>query len=194
MPNDLFYPDLGSLLSGDDFPEVLAFLKPAMQDILNDIYYDKYHKGSNADGSHFECRLEMLLKKGLNLDLFGSGFRLAVNPDESGNMAVIPVSLQYSHPIFGVMKEFSSGSFPYSPDSMFGILEKFMSLTDKTYAATVVSLLERGDDISAVNVFVDKINAAYDLQGTDAIAYPDEAEYDVMIDETVNAITSNDVI
>lgn len=191
MPNESFYPNLGSILKTDDIPEILNFLKPALQGLLDNVYYKKYRGWSNAIKSYFEYDLELLFIQGLSLDLFDSGFRITISPDATGTMTCLPVTLSYNHPIAGEIRGFSAKQFSFSPDALFELFGKFVSMTDATYVSTAVNLFCGGMTSDGIRRFVDSVNAEYHLTGTDMLPYPTNNAYDDMVEAVVSSIGSN---
>src|SRR5690554_3713888 len=93
-----YYPRLSSVVSFEDFPESLGFLKQALQSIFSKIHYKdlQYSKSPNGDAAFYSLSI---VSKKLAIELFGSGINLVLNPDEGegadNQISAFPVTVEY---------------------------------------------------------------------------------------------------
>lgn len=185
------YSPLITLVNEGSLPEVLSFLKPVVEAIVRKIHYRYFSNTCSGNGSQQSLSIELLLDETFEFDLFGNGFRLMLFPDSQKDMTTIPMSLDYSCPIIGIIRNFSPEHFSYSTEAMFDVFDKFVQMSDNSYAATVISLFCGGENIDAIKLFVDNINAEYGLFQSDLIPYPTESEYSEMVASVVMSINEH---
>ena len=89
-----YYPALSQLISVDDLPDFLSFIKDGVQNILEDIYYKNHCEYRNTTGSSAFHSLDIVPRKRISQELFGSGFSLVLNPDYDDNtISSFPITL-----------------------------------------------------------------------------------------------------
>ena len=89
-----FYPNLGTIITVDNFPEVLSFLKPKLQEALNSIYFRNFQFIKNPNGSQASYDLELIVPNGLDFDIFNTGFSIVINSTEDESPLVVASSLR----------------------------------------------------------------------------------------------------
>ena len=76
-----YYPTLSSVVTLDDFPESLGFLKQAIESLFSKIHYKdlQYKKSPKGDAAFYSLSI---VSNKLAIELFGSDISLVLNPDE----------------------------------------------------------------------------------------------------------------
>lgn len=117
-----YYPALSSVVSLDDFPESLGFLKQAITQLFDKIHYKdlQYKKSPKGDAAFYSLTI---VSRKLGIELFGSGISLVLNPDESGNtefnISAFPVTVEYHWKILAYLRSFDLDNFSYTPQEFF---------------------------------------------------------------------------
>jgi hypothetical protein len=188
-----FYPNLGTLIRADQFPEELQFIQNGLQNILDKLYYKHLQYTNSQDGAQGYYSVVLISGTELKIDLFGSGFALIINPGITGE-TLIPLSLSYNWPILGIIKNFDLASFSFLPQEMQDILSQTAILTDTGFIQTGIETFEGNADLAAFKRFVDKINQQYSLSGANLINYPQDGSITAMADDMRLQIEVNPII
>ncbi len=190
MSTKSFYPNIGSLVTIDNFPEELQFLENGLQHVLDKIYYKELQYVRSADGSQGFYNIVLVTGEQLKLDLFGSGFSIVINPGNAGE-TLIPLTLNYNWPVLALISNFNLADFSYLPADLQNIMNQTLNLADPDLVQTSVQVFEENQDLSAFQEFVDKVNQKYNLSGTNAIPYPGNGDPASMADDISTSIESN---
>jgi len=82
MPTDYkYYPALSDRITVDDLPDFLSFIKDSITNAFDNIYYKNYCVSKNATGSRAFYSLDIVPRKRLSQEIFGTGMSLVLNPD-----------------------------------------------------------------------------------------------------------------
>ncbi|HKX87296.1 MAG TPA: hypothetical protein VJL37_11540 [Flavobacterium sp.] len=117
-----YYPALSSVVSLDDFPESLGFIKQGLQSLFSKIHYKdlQYKKSPKGDAAFYSLTI---VSRKLAIELFGSGVSLVLNPDESGdpdfNISAFPVTVEYQWKILAYLRSFDLDNFSFTPQEFF---------------------------------------------------------------------------
>lgn len=190
MSNQSFYPNLGALVSLDDFPEALQFLESGLQKALDKIYYKDLQVAKTHDASQAYYDLVLVTNEPIQLDLFNTGLALVLNPGNTGE-TLIPISLSYRWGILAFIKKFSPQNFSFLPTDIQDILDKVLTLGDTDFIQIAVKIFEQDESLAAYQRLVDKVNQQYNLIGSDQIAYPADAPSLDMAEDIRHYITSS---
>ena len=190
MSTESFYPNIGSLVTIEDFPPALRFLQNGLQNALDNIYYKNLQFVKSNNGSQGFYDLTLVTNEPIQLDLLNSGFSLVLNPGSSGE-TLIPITLNFNWPIIAFIKNFNLQEFSFSPTQMQNILDQLLSFGDTNWIQIAVKTFEFNTDLEAYQVFVDKINQYYNLTGANQVSYPAESDALQMAESLRQVIDDN---
>ncbi|WP_299457978.1 hypothetical protein [uncultured Microscilla sp.] len=173
MSTQPFYPNLGTIVTLNDFPPELQFLENGLQHALDNIYYKNLQFTKNDQGTQAYYNLILVTGEALKLDLFNSGLSLVLNPGNADE-TLIPLRLHYNWGILSLVNNFNLQDFSYLPEEMQNILERTLNLDDNTWIQTAIEAFETDTTLESYQRLVDKLNQHYNLAGVDQITYPTE--------------------
>ncbi|MFP7655528.1 hypothetical protein [Chryseobacterium proteolyticum] len=190
MATKSFYPNIGTLVTIDNFPEELQFLENGLQNVLDKIYYKELQYVQSNDASQGYYNIVLVTGEQLKLDLFGSGFSIVINPGSAGE-TLIPLTLNYNWPVLALISNFNLETFSYVPAELQNILNQTLNLSDSDLVQTAVGVFEGNQDLQAYKNLVDKINLHYGLSGSNLIPYPVEDDSLNMAEDIRLAVEAN---
>ena len=193
MATKSFYPNIGTLVTLNDFPEELQFLEIGLQNALNKIYYKELQYVKSSDGSQGYYNIVLVTGEPLKLNLMDTGFSIIINPGSAGE-TLIPITLNYNWPVLAFINNFSLQNFSYLPDQLQEMMDTTMSLSDTDLLQSGVQIFEGDNSPASYNSFVDKINLKYSLSGSNTIPYPTPGTALDMAEDIRWSITGNSVI
>ena len=89
-----FYPALSSVVSLDNIPNELAFIKTGLTKLLNKIYYKdlQFSKSPRGDAAFYS--LSIVSRKKLSIEIPGTGIGLVLNPDLTDSfISAFPINI-----------------------------------------------------------------------------------------------------
>lgn len=193
MATKSFYPNIGTLVTLDDFPSELQFLQNGLQNALDKIYYKELQYVRTGDSSQGYYNIVLVTGEQLKLDLFSTGFSIIINPGSAGEI-LIPLTLNYNWPVLALISSFNLESFSYLPSDLQNIFNQTVALGDTDLIQTSVQVFEFGEDLSSYENFVDKVNQHYNLSGINKIPYPNDDDSLDMAEEIRLSIESSSMI
>jgi hypothetical protein len=134
-----YYPSLSSIVSLDNFPEALGFLKEGIQNIFDKIHYKdlQYKKSPNGDAAFYSLSI---VSKKLAFELFGTGINFLLNPDDDdNNISAFPITLEYRWKILAYLRSFNSANFSFSPQEFFELGLMVLNISEEQALAQFVN-------------------------------------------------------
>lgn len=185
-----YYPKLSDLITLDNIPSSLDFVKTISQSIFSKIYYKDYQASISPLGDSAFYSLSIVSKTRINFELV-YGLKLILNRDWQNNtISSFPVTVQYNWPVVAYISQFNLANFSFSAEEIFNIILISLNLSDATVINEAINTFVNttGDPI---NRFVDDINA--DLSGTltAPIPYPSSADRINELADSINTIYGN---
>ncbi len=159
-----YYPTLASVVSLDDFPESLGFLKQAIQSLFDKIHYKdlQYKKSPKGDAAFYSLTI---VSKKLAVELFGSGVSLVLNPDDSNNpdfyTSAFPVTVEYQWKILAYLRQFDLKGFSFTPQEFYELgLQIFNISEEQALARFIYTFTEPIDQFTTpLRQFINDLNA-----------------------------------
>lgn len=151
-----YYPQLTSLISPDDLPEELSFLKGSLSALLDNIFIKdiQFVNSPSGNGKGFVLILKSFIR--LEVDIPGTGMSILLNApsqlDPDPNSTDIPISVEYTMEIYKEVPDFSFTTFASSPQDIFYLLQNVFSLQDTELLNQTLKLFVPNQNI---NTFVE---------------------------------------
>lgn len=156
-----YYPTLSSVISQDDIPEILGFLKGGILWIFDKVHYKdlQYSKSPKGDSAFYS--LSIVSADRLDIELFGTGIFLVLNPDVDDNtISSFPITIEYKWKILAYLRAFDMKNFSYSPQAFFELALRVLNITEEQALAQFINTFVVPDDenITPLQQFVTDIN------------------------------------
>ena len=158
-----YYPALSSVVSLDDFPESLGFLKQAIQKLFDKIHYKdlQYKKSPKGDAAFYSLTI---VSKKLAVELFGSGISLVLNPDDGPstdfNISAFPVTVEYQWKILAYLRSFNLNNFSFTPQEIFELALVVLNVSEEQAIAQFINTFtEPVGNATPLKQFVDDLKA-----------------------------------
>ncbi|MBV8325212.1 hypothetical protein [Chryseobacterium sp.] len=174
MPNTpilQYYPKLSNLITLDNIPSSLDFVKSISQGMFSKIYYKNYQSSVSPLGDSAFYSLDIVAKDKIDFDLV-YGLKFVLNRDSQNNsISSFPVTVQYNWPILGYVSQFDLDSFSFLPEDIFKVILVSLNLTETKVINEIINVFvnSTGDPIKK---FVDDLNAELGGSMTAPIPYP----------------------
>jgi hypothetical protein len=171
MPNDnttpaitrRYYPTLASIVSEDDFPEILGFIKDGILTLLDKIHYKdlQYNKSSKGDAAFYS--LSIVSPNRIDIEIPGTGMFLVLNPDLTGgdsNISAFPITIDYEWVILAYLRDFDLNNFSFTPQEFFEIALRVLNISEEQAIANFINTFTEPVDASTTSLeqFVNDIN------------------------------------
>jgi hypothetical protein len=157
-----YYPTLSSVVTLDDFPESLGFLKQAIEGLFSKIHYKdlQYKKSPKGDAAFYSLSI---VSNKLAIELFGSGISLVLNPDESEttdfNISAFPVTVEYQWKILAYLRSFDLNNFSFTPQEFFELGLIILNISEEQALAKFINTftVPIDEDTLALEQFVNDL-------------------------------------
>jgi hypothetical protein len=189
MPNTSlpYYPKLSDLISLDNIPSSLDFIRNISQNIFGRIFYKNYQVSVSPLGETAFYSLSIVAKDRIDFELF-FGMKFVLNRDqENDDISSFPVTVQYTWPIIAYFSQFNLDSFSFSAERIFNIALVSLNLSEETVINEAINVFVNtsGDP---VNQFVDDLNAELGSSFSAPIPYPTSENRIGELVESINAV------
>ncbi|UMY66134.1 MULTISPECIES: hypothetical protein [unclassified Flavobacterium] len=174
VPEPRYYPSLQNLITLDDLPDALDFIKTVISDVFSKIHYKDYQSAVSADGASAFHSLRIVTRDRISANLI-YGLKFILNRDfDDQNISSFPVTVRYHWPILAYLKSFDLNGFSFTPREFFDIGLVVLNVTEEDLLAKAINTLVTVPDISVkpINKFVDDINSKFGDLLDAPIPYP----------------------
>lgn len=187
-----FYPTLASVVSTDDLPEVLGFIKDGLSTMLGKIHFKdlQYSKSPKGDAAFYS--LSIVSPKRLALEIPSTGIALVLNPDLTGgdsNISSFPITIEYQWKVLAYIRAFKSSSFSFQPQDIFELALMVLNLTEEQIMANFLNIfvVPSNEQTTRLQQFINDVNTQYDIQ----IPQPQENTTLRQVVQQINAETGS---
>lgn len=159
-----YYPALSGLMTADELPEILGFIRDGLQQIFEKVYYKNFYSSVNQDGSFAFYSLEIVSRTKLAVEFPGTGIFFVLNPDyEDISITSFPITLQWNQKILRYLGRFSMDQFSFSQEDFFNLaIEIFeVSESDSLQLAEYTFVEVSTPGVSRFQQLLNDINALY---------------------------------
>lgn len=190
-----YLPSLSFLITLDELPNSLDFIKTPLQNVFSNLYYKELYTSSDFRSKKVVHSLKIVTPEKLSFDLGNTGFSLVVNPSHTpGGTSEIPITIAFSWPILSVIRDFDLDSFDFSIRAMFDLVLEFSGATEEEVLVSLVNNIyypeEDGNSpISAFKFFIDDFNTN-NSPATDLVFPNTEDEFEAA-EEILIQLSSN---
>lgn len=137
-----YYPTLSSVISPEDFPDILGFVKDGILNLFEKIHYKdlQYNKSPRGDAAFYS--LSIVSPDRIDIEIPGTGIYLVLNPDLAGgdsNISSFPITVEYEWQILAYLREFSLGNFSFQPQEIFEIALRVLNINEEQAMAQFIN-------------------------------------------------------
>ncbi|MBS3737387.1 MAG: hypothetical protein KGY51_00110 [Psychroflexus sp.] len=159
-----YYPPLSDVVSAQDLPDILSFIKEGIQSIFDDIYYKdlQYSKSVRGDAAFYS--LDIVSRKRLSIEFPGTGIFLVLNPDQQNfNISSFPITVFWEWKILRYKRFFDLNNFSFS-------IEDFFNLSISVFEVSEIQIIDnairtfvvpQSSTTSRIEQFVNDVNTLY---------------------------------
>ncbi len=127
-----YYPALSDLITVDDLPEILSFIKGDLQQLFGNIYYKNIQSSRNFGGDGAFYSLSVISKQKIEIGIFDTGLYLVLNPDYDDNsISSFPTTVFWEWQILKYVRIFDATSFSFSGIELFDLSLAVFSVTEE---------------------------------------------------------------
>ncbi len=166
MATKRFFPSLADIITLEDLPKQLEFLREPLTNFLSKLYYkDLQYSKSVLDDTAFYS-LKLVSPTRFEVDVFNSGFFLVLNPDSDfSDISSIPIRLEYNWPILAYVNSIPKANYEEEGlglSQLFELGQKSLKITDEAVVANAINQFSVPADSNTSRraQFVNDINAA----------------------------------
>lgn len=161
-PNN-YYPALSGLITTDDLPDILGFIKDGLQEIFDKIYYKDFQSSSNIKGSASFYSLSIVSRTKLAIEIPGTEIYLVLNPDyEDGSISSFPITLFWQWEIMQYLRHFELDNFSFSPEDFYDLaLQVFNVSEEQVLALAINTFVVSEPGVSKFQQLLNDINLLY---------------------------------
>ncbi|MGG9960012.1 hypothetical protein [Ferruginibacter sp. SUN106] len=173
-----YLPSLSTLVTLDDLPDSLGFIKDAGTSVLSNTYYDNFRMNSSRDGDKKDIRLTLLLDRQIGFELPGTNLLLLLNPNDAltgqprNNRLDLRINWQLG--ILRYTNSFTPTQFSFSAEAFADLITNTIQIDDTSFLKAIALQLGRSEkgNIPFKEITIEKyiaiFNDYYALTGTPA--------------------------
>ncbi|KAB8156120.1 hypothetical protein EZY14_002570 [Kordia sp. TARA_039_SRF] len=157
-----YYPKLSSVVSTDDIPDILGFIKDGIVYLFDKIHYKdlQYNKSPRGDAAFYSLSI---VSQRLDIELPSTGIYLVLNPDaDDATISAFPITVEYEWQILAYLRDFNLDNFSFAPQEFFEIALRVLNISEEQAIANFINTFTEPVDASTTSLeqFVNDVNAA----------------------------------
>lgn len=126
-----YYPALSGLITLEDLPEILDFIKEGLQEIFDKVYYKDFQSSRNVSGSGAFYSLDIVSRGRLDLEFPGTGIFIILNPDyEDSTISSFPIQLYWEWEIMRFVRYFNANQFSFSVEGFYDLALQIFNVSE----------------------------------------------------------------
>lgn len=184
MPDNLYYPALSRLIDIGELPESLRFIQEGIEQVFDNVFYKDFISSTSMDGSSAFYSLDIVSRKKLAFELFGSGISFILNPDEDiHGISSFPVTLLWEWKILKYFSNFKFDTFSFQPDAFFDFAVVILDVDKEQVLRLAIStfVTPASPSVSSFGQLVADINLLY--SAAIVIDEEDEDRFEQLVDQ-----------
>ncbi len=159
-----YYPALSGLITLEDLPEILDFIKEGLQEIFDKVYYKDFQSSRNVSGSGAFYSLDIVSRGRLDLEFPGTGIFIILNPDyEDSTISSFPIQLYWEWEIMRFVSYFNANQFSFSVEGFYDLALQIFNVSEaqtlELATSTFVAISVPG--ISKFQQLINDVNSLY---------------------------------
>jgi hypothetical protein len=166
MPTNQYYPTLSTVVSLNDFPDYLGFIKEGIGSIFDNIYIKDLQTSISPRGESGFYGLSIVSRKRLQFEIPGTGILFVLNPDNTDTeISSFPVTVEYQWLILQFINNFNLDNFSFSAVDFYNLGLQILNISEQDVLQTVINNIVQpaSESISPLEQFVNDINENYNL-------------------------------
>lgn len=183
--NNPYYPVLADVVSTEDLPDILGFLKDGIQELFSNVFYKNLQFSKNVNGDITFYSLDIVSAKKLAIELPGTGIFLVLNPDHQDyNISSFPIAVSWDWKILRHKRFFNINNFSFSVGDYFYLLVDILEVSESDVIDFTLRrfVTPSNPATSRIEQLVEDLNTFYNT----SIAVPTDPETE--IEEIVSEI------
>lgn len=136
-----YYPTLSMVITAEELPDLLGFLKEGLAGLLDNIHYKdlQYSKSIYGDSAYYSLRI--VSKNRLDLEIPGTGIFLSLNPDASDStISSFPITVEYEWPILAYLRSFNIEDFSFSAEALYDLGLQVLKISESQVVANAINI------------------------------------------------------
>lgn len=166
MPTTQYYPTLSTVVSLEDFPEYLGFIKEGIQSIFDKIYIKDFQASISPRGESGFYGLSIVSRNSLQFEIPGTGMFFILNPDSDDvNISSFPVTVEYRWLVLAYLRSFNLDSFSFSAKEFYELGLQILDVSEEEVVALAINnFVTPVDELtSSLEQFIRDINDKFGL-------------------------------
>lgn len=166
MPTNQYYPTLSTVISLNDLPDYLGFIKEGIQSIFADIYIKDLQTSISPRGESGFYGLSIVSRKRLQFEIPGTGIFFILNPDSNDvDISSFPVTVEYQWLVLQFVNNFNLDNFSFSAEDLYKLGLEILNISEEQVIQTAINnFVEPVDEaITSLEQFISDVNTGLGL-------------------------------
>lgn len=135
-----YYPTIDTVITEQDIPEILGFIREGLVSLLGKIHYKDFQARKSINGDAAFYSLQIVSPKKLAIEIPGTGIALVLNPAlDDSNISAFPITVEYQWKALGLIKAFKSDQFSFQPQELFEMALLVLNLSEEQVIANFIN-------------------------------------------------------
>lgn len=161
-----YYPSLSTVVTLDDFPENLGFIKEGIKTIFDKIYIKDFQANISPRGESGFYGLSIVSKERLQFKIPGTEILFVLNPDKDDvSISSFPVTVEYQWLVLSYLRSFDLQNFSFSARDFFELGLQILNVSEEEVISLVINnfVTPSNESLTKVEQFVNDLNNEFGL-------------------------------
>lgn len=159
-----YYPALSDIITTDDLPDFLGFIKDGLETVFDKIYFKDYQVSKSITGSSAFYSLSIVSRKKLALELPGTGIFFVLNPDyNDSTISSFPITVFWQWEVMRYIRYFNLNDFSFTPEDFYNLSLEVLNLDEDQAIQLAIStfVVQTNPSLTKFGQLVADINTLY---------------------------------
>ncbi|MCS3533048.1 hypothetical protein, partial [Chryseobacterium sp. JUb7] len=186
MSQPVYYPAISEIVTVNDIPEILSFVRDGIVHLFDKMYYKNLQFSKSIKGDAAFYSLDIVSLQKLAIEIPGTNISFVLNPDhQDNNISSFPLTVEWEWKALTYKNSFNLSTVSFSVKDYFNLLLEIFNITEKEVLSLILkNILNDNSTLSGISKLISDVNAQYGV----AISLPinTENEIDFIVNEINN--------
>lgn len=162
--NNQYYPALSDLITTNDLPDFLGFIKDELENVFDKLYVKDYQVYKSLSGSSAFYSLSIISRKKLAIELPGTGILFVLNPDYDDTLiSSFPITVFWQWEVLRYIRYFNLNNFSFSPQDFYNLTLEILNINEEEAINLAINtfVVQSNPSLSRFSQLVFDINTLY---------------------------------
>ncbi len=163
MSQPVYYPAISEIVTVNDIPEILSFVRDGIVHLFDKMYYKNLQFSKSIKGDAAFYSLDIVSLQKLGIEIPGTNISFVLNPDhQDNNISSFPLTVEWEWKVLTYKNSFNLSTVSFSVKDYFNLLLEIFNITEKEVLSLILkNILNDNSTLSGISKLISDVNTQY---------------------------------